>query len=145
MSRHRTAAGFSLIELLVVMMIILVLAAISIPVFVRQREKAWVAQLESSLKNAAHASESYAALTGEGGYTKPGSGQTYTLSDIQAEGFKTTSPEVFISSLRGNKTQFCIEAYHIHIGSTKTMAISSEHTTPAEGRCNATNWQAAPW
>jgi len=52
--------GFTLIELLVVILIVAILAAVAIPVFLRQREKGYVDQMESALKNAATAAESYA-------------------------------------------------------------------------------------
>lgn len=58
--RQNGEKGFTLIELLVVIIIIGILAAIAIPTFLNQRQKGWVSQVESDLKNAAIAAESYA-------------------------------------------------------------------------------------
>jgi type IV pilus assembly protein PilA len=58
--RAQGEKGFTLIELLVVIIIIGILAAIAIPAFLNQRQKAWASQVESDLKNAAIAAESYA-------------------------------------------------------------------------------------
>lgn len=55
----RSRRGFTLVELLIVILIIGVLAVIALPNFVRTRERAYVAALKSDLRNLATAEEDY--------------------------------------------------------------------------------------
>jgi type IV pilus assembly protein PilA len=56
--------GFTLIELLIVVVIIGILAAIAIPRFATTKDKAYVAQMKSDLRNLATYEEQYAADNG---------------------------------------------------------------------------------
>ncbi len=59
---HRnTRRGFTLIELLIVVVIIGILAAIAIPKFANTKERAYVAQMKSDLRNLVTAEEAFFA------------------------------------------------------------------------------------
>ena len=64
LSGEKGEAGFTLIELLVVMLILGILAAIAIPAFFNQREKATDAQAKSAARTAETAMETYATEHG---------------------------------------------------------------------------------
>jgi type IV pilus assembly protein PilA len=102
--REEREGGFTLIELLVVILIIAILAAIAIPVFLRQREKGWRSQIESALKNAATAQESY--LTTNSGYAA-------TTGALASEGLKYASSVTLVIALpTATGTAYCIRGTH---------------------------------
>ena len=134
MREEREQGGFTLIELLVVILIIAILAAIAIPVFLRQREKGWRAQMESAVKNAATAEESW--LTTNSQYTNNVS------SLVSAEGLKFNSDVGLTIAVSGG-TGYCIRAqrtdgnlsgvsyfYHSESGRPTTTAPSGTPSCP---------------
>jgi len=127
--KERDESGFTLIELLVVILIIAILAAIAIPVFLRQREKGWVAQSQSALKNAATAAESYAT-------SNNGSYANMTPALLVAEGYNTP-PNVTLTTPTVSASAYCLQAVHSLLGTNAwaTSRYSSSAGQPQTGGC----------
>lgn len=132
-SRERDERSFTLIELLVVILIIAILAAIAIPVFLRQREKGWVAQNESALKNAAIAAESFA--TANQGVYVDAAGADMAEADLLAEGYNATDTVTLDVQVLADGTEYCIQGTHDSL--TDTYGISSLTGKPQVGTCLA--------
>ena len=126
--KERNERGFTLIELLVVILIIAVLAAIAIPAFLKQREKSYVSQSESALKNAATAMESYA--TGNNGTYPTADAAGKTL--IDTEGFRDVTGVTLTIETSGAGA-YCLEADHSQLASN--YFYSSSTGKPAVGTC----------
>jgi type IV pilus assembly protein PilA len=120
--------GFTLIELLVVILIIAILAAIAIPVFLEQRRKGWIAQAESTLKNAATAQESFATGPGNGTYTN-------VEAELESEGFRYAAGEItFTVASADGATAYCMEADSLNDDGID-LFYTSDAGAPAEGEC----------
>jgi type IV pilus assembly protein PilA len=110
-------AGFTLIELLVVMLILGILAAIAIPAFFNQREKATDAQAKSAVRTAETAMETYATENG-GSYAGATSATLHTIEPtlVEEKGgnneilIPKAEAKVFkVESISGTKIGYSIE------------------------------------
>lgn len=94
----KRAGGFTLIELMMVVVIIGLLASVLIPRFAHTREKAFMASMKADLRNLATAEESYfydytSYTTNLGGLAsfRPSTGVTITVNEATMGGWSATA------------------------------------------------------
>ena len=126
--------GFTLVEILVVMLIIALLAAIAIPAFFNQSDKARDASAKTAARTAETAAEIVATsndgkYSGGGGVTVPNlRGQEETLNGaaLSVSGVTDAEYEVTVTSITG-------DTFSIKRNSDGTTDLTC--TTPGTGGC----------
>jgi type IV pilus assembly protein PilA len=113
MTDHKTEnEGFTLIELLVVVIILGILAAVAIPVFLNQREKAYTSAAKSDVRNMSKI---------EFGYFSASSDFAPSVAALETAGFARSFPEDMshaVCVITGDGPEFVVGARHNATGTT---------------------------
>ena len=117
----RRDEGFTLLELLIVMIILSILAAISIPTFLRQRQKAWERVAQSDVRHGAIQAEMY--------YDE---NDTYVGLD---EAPLRSSDDTELSVTDATVTEYCLEGDHRRLDPEPDYHFDLELGRPVAGGC----------
>jgi prepilin-type N-terminal cleavage/methylation domain-containing protein len=113
---HKNEKGFTLIELMIVIAIIGILAAIAIPNFISYRRRSYNTAANADIKNLYTSAQAY--------FTDNPAGATTNLDDYKAYGFRQTR-DVDVA-IAGAGSQSVFEATTYHSSGDRTYTIQAD-------------------
>jgi len=117
--KKRGQKGFTLIELMIVIAIIGILAAIAIPQFMQYRLRAYTRAAQADAR---------AAYTSAMDFFDDNPGGSFSITEAGNHGFKSTQ-NVTTTIATGGQTAFSITSVHTAGGKTTTVLASGTTTT----------------
>ncbi len=115
----QSANGFTIVELLIVIVVIAILAAVTLVAYNGITKQAQIALLQSDLSNGSSTLGTYQAVNG-----------TYPNSPSSA-GLKASSGDILTYAVNGDATAWCLQA----TGWNMTYVLSNTSGAPAPGYC----------
>jgi prepilin-type N-terminal cleavage/methylation domain-containing protein len=127
-SSIRNAKGFTLIELMIVVVIIGILAAIAIPKFANTKDKAKLASVQTDIRNLMNTME-VAASNNNNEFTTPAA-TDYNLSTGNTVAFSNVTPAGYAIQVDNASIVGAVKSCKVAVGAAATPATDGKITCP---------------